>query len=135
MSCIHLVAADGHCWHPIGYGYCHLLSLGSSPGYCDILMYYTPEIPSIILSPLASILHQIPKDQAHGWTLTTNFIGTFTLDAFNDLHTSNNIHRHGIVSDRLLYSAPIILSCAPCPHTNPTPYIDTILHELLDDMD
>lgn len=105
---IRLKSADGHRYTPTGYGILRIPA-PNVDGYVPVLTFYTPEIPTCIVSP-QSFERLIPKAQLASTSLHKfSAASSFTLVLHHKLRRSQNISIHGVLAGGLCYTEPLLL--------------------------
>ena len=117
---IRLISANGDPQFPLGEGTTRI-PISTSPGYLDIRTFYTPGIPSYIVSP-KSIQEAVGADVCDGYTLRTNFVSrSFLFIAHHNLDSSLDVLIPGSVVGTLNFLHPVV------PPDGPSPGSDSLL--------
>ena len=115
---IRLIDAGGVQHIPQGFGFFHV---PTAHGFLPAICFYTPGIPSVILSP-SSIDRLLAGKRHSGSTLwKCAETGTFQYTAHSRLRTTDNIHFSGILDGGLCFTDPLLLPTDTPPSSSVTP--------------
>jgi hypothetical protein len=128
---VRLKSADGHRYTPTGYGILRVPA-PNVDGYVPVLTFFTPEIPTCIISP-QSVERLIPKRHLDSTSLHKfSSAASFTFVLHHKQRRSQNISIHGILAGGLCYTEPLILPESMLHHLPPDDFsADLAENELL----
>jgi hypothetical protein len=112
---------------PVGEGTVRIPTT-SSPGYVDLRGFYTPGIPSIVISP-RSVQEMFGFNNCSGYTLETRLDQqSFVFHALDSSGARNDIMIPGNIVGSLNYTHPILLPSFETPGTPADKPLHQIVH-------